>query len=139
MTFFEVKVKYNQTQIDGGCKRVGETYALDALSFTEAESRILEYLHGEDELELTHEKIAPYGEVVLNMGADGRYYLVKYNIITLDEKSGKEKRHPVQVLFQEATLDKAKEAAHRHMGQSMCDYELFSIKETDIVDVLMKE
>ena len=40
MRFFEVKVKLDKVQADGTTKTVSETYALDAMTFTDAEARI---------------------------------------------------------------------------------------------------
>lgn len=139
MTFFEVKIKIDKVQEDGTQKTVTETYAVDALSFTEAEARITEemqpYITGE--FNVTHEKIAQYNEVVLNEGE--LFFLVKYNLITLDEKSGKERKNSMYVLFRDLTIDKAKEAARKHMAASVVDYEIVAIKETKILDVFMKE
>ncbi len=111
---------------------------MDALSFTEAEARITEemqpYITGE--FKVTHEKIAQYNEVVLNEGE--LFFLVKYNLITLDEKSGKERKNSMYVLFRDLTIDKAKEAARKHMAASVVDYEIVAIKETKILDVFME-
>lgn len=137
MRFFEVKVKLDKVQEDGTQKTVSETYALDAMTFTEAEARITEkmqpYITGE--FNVTHEKIAQYNEVVLNEGE--LFFLVKYNLITLDEKSGKERKHSMYVLFRDLTIDKAKEAARKHMAASVVDYEIEAIKETKILDVFV--
>ena len=40
--FYEVKVQYQKMQDDGKEKKVSEQYVVEALSFTEAESRIIE-------------------------------------------------------------------------------------------------
>ena len=40
--WFECKVRYEKTGDDGMSRKVTETYVVDALSFSEAESRILE-------------------------------------------------------------------------------------------------
>lgn len=139
MTFFEVKIKIDKVQEDGTQKTVTETYAVDALSFTEAEARITDemqpYITGE--FSVTHEKKAQYGEVVFNEGE--LFFLVKFNLITLDEKSGKERKNSMYVLFRDTTIDKAKEAARKHMAASVVDYEIEAIKETKILDVFMKE
>ena len=49
--WFECKVKYERTMDDGKVKKVNEPYLVDALSFTEAEERIIEerkhYMSGE--------------------------------------------------------------------------------------------
>lgn len=138
MAFFEVKIKIDKVQEDGTTKKVSETYALDALSFTEAEARITKemvpYIVGE--FKVTHEKIAQYNEAVFNDG--DLFFLVKYNLITLDEKSGKEKRNAMYVLFRDATIDKAKEHAREYMKAAITDYEIEFIKETAILDVLME-
>ena len=40
--WFEVKVKYTKVDEDGRQRKVSKLYLLDAVSFTEAESRIIE-------------------------------------------------------------------------------------------------
>ena len=139
MEYFEVKIKIERVLEDGTRKMVGETYAVEAFSFTEAEALITKemepYITGE--FNVTHEKIAQYNEVVFNDGE--LYFLVKYNLITIDERSGKERKNSMYVLFRETTIDKAKEAARKHMAASVVDYEIEAIKETKILDVFMKE
>ena len=139
MTFFEVKIKIDKVQEDGTQKTVSETYALDAMTFTEAEARITEemqpYITGE--FKITHEKIAQYNEVVLNEGE--LFFLVKYNLILVDEVTAKEKRSALYVLFRDLTIDKAKEHAREYMRGCVTDYEIEAIKETKILDVFMKE
>ena len=138
MTFFEVKIKIDKVLEDGTEKNVSETYAVDALSFTEAEARITERMHPYiiGDFEVTHEKKAQYREVVLNDG--DLFFLVKYNLITIDESTGKERRNAMYVLFRDDSIDKAKEHARSYMKASVTDYEIESIKETKIVDVLIK-
>lgn len=62
--FYEVKIQYQKTLEDGREKKVTEQYVVEALSFTEAESRITEemsaYIYGEFDIVL--EKIAPYSQ-----------------------------------------------------------------------------
>ena len=40
--WFECKIRYDRMQENGMVKKVNEPYLVDALSFTEAESRIIE-------------------------------------------------------------------------------------------------
>ena len=53
--WFECKVRYEKTMEDGMPKKVVEIYTVDALSFSEAEKRIMEemssYVRGEIEME----------------------------------------------------------------------------------------
>ena len=138
MLFFEVKVKYDKMMENGVIKSVTETYALDALSFTEAEARITDkmrpYISGE--FQVMAEKRANYSEAVLDDEGD-LFFLVKYNYITVDPTTEKEKRSPNYVLFRQPDIDNAKEKAHDHMRRCMVDYEIEFIKETKIVDVFL--
>ncbi len=137
MRFFEVKVKLDKVLTDGTTKTVSETYALDAMTFTEAEARITRemqpYITGE--FAVVGEKIAQYNEVVFNGG--DLFFLVKYNLITIDEATMKERRKAMYVLFQEESIDKAKEHAREHMRGCVTDYEIVAIKETKILDVFV--
>ena len=138
MEYFEVKIKIERVLDDGTQKTAGETYAVEAFSFTEAEARITAamqpYVVGD--FEVTSEKKAQYGEVVFNEGE--LFFLVKYNLITLDERSGKERKNAKYVLFRDTTIDKAKEAARKHMAAAVVDYEIEAIKETKIKEVFIK-
>ena len=63
--WFECKVRYEKMMEDGMPKKVVELYTVDALSFSEAEERIMEemssYVSGE--IEIADLKIAPYKEI----------------------------------------------------------------------------
>ena len=137
MEFFEVKVKYDKVLEDGKEKRVSETYAIDAMTFSEAEARITKemqpYITGE--FFVAAEKRAQYNEVVFNEG--DIFFLVKYVFITRDEL-GKEHRTAQYVLFRDTTIDGAKESARDHMRQTPIDYEIESIKETKILDAFLR-
>ena len=139
MDFFEVKVKYDKVAECGKEKKVNETYAIDAMSFTEAEARItkemLPYITGE--FLVAAEKRAQYKEVVFNSG--DLFFLVKFVLIYVEEITGKEHRSAMYVLFRDETIDKAKEHAREYMKDTMTDYEIESIKETKILDVFMNE
>jgi len=66
-TWFECKVRYDQTQENGLQKKVTEQYVVEALSFSEAETRFIEemkqYFSGE--FEVTDVKKAAYREIIL--------------------------------------------------------------------------
>lgn len=137
MKFFEVKVKTDRMNEKGDLKAVSETYALDAVSFTEAEARVSEMLsnYGTPDFEVIMEKVSQFKTFVPGEGE--RYFLVKYNFITIDEASGREKRTADFVLFQSTDIDHARVAAHEYMRESICDYEIVCIRKTPILDVMM--
>ena len=134
--WFECKVRYEKTMEDGLQKKVTEQYVVDALSFSEAETRITEqmsaYISGE--FEITDVKKAQYKEVFFDDQSD-RYYKAKLAFITIDEKTEKEKRSAVTYLVQAATLDGAVKNINEVMDGTMIDYEKSNIAETKILDV----
>lgn len=136
MEFFEVKIKYDKVLDNGAHGAVTETYAMDAMSFTEAEAMITEHITPfiTGEFIVKAIKRAQYHELIKCGGE--KYFLVKYNIVTIDERSGKEKKQLIQVLFQAETIDIAKDEARKEMDKSLVDYELVCVKETPIVEML---
>ena len=123
---------------DGLQKKVTESYTVDALSFTEAEKRIMEemssYISGE--FTIKDIKIAPYKEIFFSDEemAD-RWYKAKLQFITIDEKTEKEKRTAVNYLVQAGTLKGAVGNIDAVMGGTMIDYVIASVAETTLMDV----
>ena len=83
---------------DGMPKKVVELYTVDALSFSEAEERIMEemssYVSGE--IEIADLKIAPYKEIFFaDSDLADKWYKTKLAFITIDEKTDKEKKTSV--------------------------------------------
>jgi small-conductance mechanosensitive channel len=117
-------------------KKVTEPYLVDALSFTEAEARIIEeikpYISGE--FTVADIKRARIAELFFNENGD-RYYRIKVYYITLDEKSGAEKKTAVQMLAQASDIKEAIAVLENGMKGSMADYTIASVVETMIMDV----
>jgi hypothetical protein len=134
--WFECKINYERIAEDGIQKKVTEPYLVDALSFTEAEARIIEemrpYISGD--FTVMDIKRARYTETFLNDNGD-RFYRVKINLITLDEKNGTEKKTPVQMLAQASTIHDAIGVIDTGMKGTMADYMIASVTETALVDV----
>ena len=136
--WFECKVKYERTMDDGKVKKVNEPYLVDALSFTEAEKRIIEerkhYMSGE--FQVSDIKRARYAELFEtdDESAD-RWFKVKLTFITLDEKTGAEKKTSQNVLVQAADLRDAVKRLDEGMKSSMMDYVISSVAESPLLDV----
>lgn len=137
-TWFECKIRYEKVMENGMNKKVTEPYLVDALSFTEAEARIIEemtpFITGE--FTVSDIKRANYSELFPSdeESAD-RWFKCKLIFITLDEKSGAEKRSSTQVLVQAADLRDAVKKLDEGMKGTMADYQIGSIAETAIMDV----
>ncbi|MGN1246649.1 MAG: DUF4494 domain-containing protein [Muribaculaceae bacterium] len=134
--WFECKVKYVRMLETGQQKAVNEPYLVDALSFTEAESRITEemapFISGEFTVSaVKREKLS---EVFYDETGD-KWYKVKYNIITVDEKTAVEKKTTVTTLVQAANFQAALDNFMEGMKGTMADFEIASITETALMDV----
>ena len=119
-------------------KKVTESYVIDAVSFTEAEERITEemsaYISGD--IEVKDISLAPFGEIFFDeKPSSDRYYKAKLAFITIDEKSGNEKRQNVNYLVNAENFNQAVKNVYEVMGDTMIDYEIISIAETQIMDV----
>lgn len=137
-TWFETKVKYQKTMEDGSEKVVSEAYVVDALSFTEAESAIIDemsvYVSGE--LKVSGIGKAGYGEIFFSdVDDDDKWYKAKLQFITIDEKSEKEKRSNVTYLVQAKSLARALRYIDEVMGKTMIDYDVIGLNETKLMDV----
>ena len=137
-TWFETKVKYQKTMEDGSEKVVSEAYVVDALSFTEAESAIIDemsvYVSGE--LKVSGIGKAGYGEIFFSdVDDDDKWYKAKLQFITIDEKSEKEKRSNVTYLVQAKSLARALRYIDEVMGKTMKDYDVIGLNETKLMDV----
>ena len=134
--WFECKVRYDKVQDNGSVKKVNEPYLVDALSFTEAEARIIEeqtpFISGD--FSVSAVKRTKISEIFYDEGGD-RWYLAKVAFITIDEKSGVEKKTNTFILVQATDFRNAVENFTKGMADTMADYEIVSIAETPLMDV----
>ncbi len=134
--WFECKVRYDKMLETGQQKKVNEPYLVDALSFTEAEARIIEeitpFISGD--FSVSAVKRTRIAEIFYDETGD-KWYTVKYNIITIDEKTAVEKKTSVLTLVQASEFQKAVDNFMEGMKGTMADFEIASVTETAIMDV----
>lgn len=139
--WFECTVAYTKVQDNGLEKKVSENYVVDAMSFTEAEARIIEevtpFVNGEFEVKKVAK--APYREIAFDDEHDyaDKFYKMKVAFITLDEKTGKEKYNNITMLVQADSLRNAIDNLDATMKGSMLDYMSVNAVSTKIVDVFI--
>lgn len=136
--WFECKIKYEKTMDNGQVKKVTEPYLVDAINFTEAEKRIIEemtpFMTGE--FQVADIKRARYAELFETPGDEAdRWFKCKLTFVTLDEKSGAEKKTSQNVLVHASDLRGAIKRLDEGMKGSMMDYVISSVAETPIMDV----
>ena len=111
---------------------------VDALSFTEAEARIIEemksYISGE--FDVANINPAVYKEIFFSdEAAADKWYKARLQFITMDEKSEKEKRTNVYYLVQASSFENARQNIVEVMSGTMIDYVIAKVEETKIMDV----
>lgn len=135
--WFETKVKYDKTMLDtGAIKSVTEPYLVDALSFTEAEARITKEMEPfvSGELTVTAVRKVRFEDVLYHEGGD-RWYKVKIDMITIDEKTGAEKRSASFSLVQASEFKLALDYFLEAMKSVLFDFEIVNITEMAYIDV----
>lgn len=134
--WFECKVRYDKLMENGMQKKVNEPYMVDALSFTEAEARIIEevtpFISGD--FSVSAVKRTNISEIFWDETAD-KWYHVKVNFITLDEKTAVEKKTTTHILVAANDFRGALDNFMEGMKGTMADFEIASIAETNIMDV----
>ena len=136
--WFECKVRYEKTQEDGMPKKVTETYVVDGINFGDAFNRMCENTIKEicsEEFEIVAMKMAQYAEIALYKSMGNVFYRVKINMITIDEKTDKQKKTPMFLLVRADNINEARKAVDdEYMKGTMIDYEISSVVETKIVE-----
>jgi hypothetical protein len=122
---------------NGMTKKVTELYLVDALSFAEAEGRITKemepYISGD--FDVVTIKRTNYSEIVEGLSTADKWFKAKLNFISIDEKSGKEKKQAVHFIVRATDINNAHICVVEHMKGSMMDYEIATLDETKIMDL----
>ncbi len=136
-TWFECKVKYETVDEQTGKeKKVNLPYLIDAVSYTEAESRIhaemVQYVRGE--FSVPSIKKANYTDLFFYDDGD-KWYKCKVVFVSIDEKAGKEKKVSNQMLVLASDLKEAYDRINESMNGMTVDFDITSIIESNIADV----
>ena len=134
--WIKTSVRFDKIMENGAVKKVTEPYLVDALSFTEAEARIIEevtpFISGD--FTVSAVKKSKISEIFRDDMGD-KWYLVKVAFITIDEKTAAEKRSVSQILVQANDFANAVENFKDGMKGTLADFEIVSVAETPIIDV----
>ena len=134
--WFECTIKYEKQLEEGKVAKITERYLVDALTFSEAEARIIKEMKPfvSGEFEVANINPQKYSELFWNEKAD-KWFKTKVNFIVLDEENGVEKKVANYMLVQANDLKEARELLVEGMKGSQADWEIASISETKILDV----
>ena len=134
--WYECKVKYRKTDESGVQNVITEPYLVDALSYTEAEKRIIEEMSAyiSEEFKITNIKVANYAEIHPFENSD-RWFRSKVSLLAYDEESGKERKTNFYLLVQANDVKDAYDNTITVMKNTMGEYTIPAISESPIMDV----
>lgn len=130
------KVSYDRQADDIGMKKVTESYLVDALSFTEAEERVIKEVTpfvSVGELEVVNIRPMRLAELLLDERSD-KFYRAKVDLTTVDS-NGNEHTASSAMIVQADSLLEGTKSLLAHLDSGVSSYELVSIGELDILDV----
>lgn len=139
--YVKVAARYAKMQDTGKVAPVTEHFLVDALTLTEAETKVTEFLtpyivEESDNSLATSAQFSPIAEII-NREVDDKWYLAKVGIITIDEKSAKEKRTVTQWLVGGSDFNDAYEQVLREFNKmTISDPELIGLVESNIIEVI---
>ncbi len=159
MRLYECSVRFDKMMQNGTVKKVTEVYLVDAITFSEAEARIIReitpYMSGE--FDVIAIKRTKYTEIVYDkfnlasrndaevqklMGRNSqasevadKWFKVKVNFVTIDEKTAAEKKSSVYYIVNAGSNAAAHETTVDFMKGTIADYEIASVVETNLMDV----
>lgn len=136
MMLYECGIRYERTMPNGMSKKVTELYLVDACSFAEAEGRITKemepYISGD--FDVVTIKRTNYSEIVDGLSTADKWFKAKV-FITVDEKSGKEKKTATHFIVSASDINNAHICVVEHMKGSVMDFEIATLDETKIMDI----
>ena len=138
-TWFSVRVMYDRQHANGEWTKAKEVYLIDALSFTEAESRAIgevsPFVGKGGSLKVTAMKMEDIAEIFnRDDEAVDKWYRVKMIYETITD-SGKVKKTPRIVLVKGCGTEDATKRLHDGMKGTLQDYKIHTVSETQYMDV----
>ena len=135
-TWFECKVKYVKIDDDGRERKVNEVYLVDAVTFTDAETRIIQQMQTMVRGEFMVDNIKKSNIVEIFPHENGEWWFkAKIGIITIDENAGKEKKINNYFLVAADDIKQALQRLEEGLSYVLVPYQTTSLAVSTIVDV----
>lgn len=135
MMLFEVGVRMERTLESGKVAKVVEQFVVDALSFTEAETRIISEVgaYGTD-IEVLTMKRSRCAELIGD-GSKEKWFRARVNYITVDEKTDKVNKTPHYYFVNADSIAEAKSMVDAFFRETLIDYSIATLDETKVLEV----
>lgn len=135
--WFETKVSYVKVDDDGRERKATETYLLDAVSYTDAETRIVEQMQQRIRSgEFAVKGIKESNVIEIFPHENGEWwYKAKISMVTIDETLGKEKKINQYFLVAADDFKQALEHLEEGLSYVLVPFRVTSMALTPICDV----
>lgn len=134
-TWFLCKIRYRKQSENGKQLTINESYLIDSVSFTDAEARIYQELSSIiKDFSLTGVRPMRLTDVFHYEDAE-TWYKCKVNYISIDEKSGKEKKVQNTMLVSASTVKQAYERIEESLSTMLVPFEISDINITNIMEI----
>ena len=135
--WFSCKVKYGRETDEGSLKQVTDAYLFDAVSYTDAETRVHDVVGRELPGEFAVTQISKTNIVeVVNYEDSETWYKCKVSYSAVDaDQGGKEKKINTYLLVSADNVREAYDRTEKHFDSMLVPYEIPSITLTTFVEV----
>lgn len=135
-TWFECKVKYMKIDQGGHERKVNDSYLLDAVSFTDAETRIFQQMQTltNGEFQVVNIKKSNITEIITDDNGEW-WYKAKISLITIDEEAGREKKVNNYVLVMADDINDGLKKLEKGLEYMLVPYAVTSIALSPIAEV----
>jgi hypothetical protein len=137
--WFRLKIAYLRQVDNGSVIKKSETYLLNAMSFIEAETRLQMIL----ESYIPEYDLSSIAKVKMTDAAfhesEETWYQTDIAFVSYDEDSGNEKKIKEMFMIAAGDVKEVYERMHERMEGSIVDWEITSIKKTDVLDIFPYE
>lgn len=138
--WFECKARYETINDNGRQKKVSESYLVDAVSFTDAEKRIYQELETEISGEFAVKAVRQSSICeVIPSNEVGEWFQCKFDLISVCERSGNEKRVKHVSLIKAFDIEQAFERSQHVFDDMPVDWELVKVEKSRILEVYPHE
>lgn len=135
-TWYECKVKYLKIDQGGFERKVNDNYLIDAVSFTDAETRIYEIMKEltRGDFQVVNIKKSNISEVISPDNGEW-WYKAKISFVSIDEEKGKEKKLSNYVIIMANDINDALHQLEKGLEYMLVPYVCTAIQLSTIADV----
>lgn len=131
------RVSYDTVDEKGNRKKVQEEYMVEAVTFSEAEFKLMEVLSGYDNPSVEAVRKEKINDLLLDAAAE-YFFRCTVAMVTITE-SLKEKKTRIKMLVAADDVDECRSKIRTHLDACMSPHEIESIVKTKILEVFLHE